>query len=303
MTKEHSNVENEAISDDDLRRSWRCNSTPKKQFDDLIVEEMGRIWDSDPVKAERSDKVLHVNCQMQGGWLYDQAFEEVRAQWIEQGIWKDSWGNNTGGPGCMDVWKHEEPLQCVFLNLPNQTGHEARSRPKWKADIMHQHDASRPINQFIYQVTNECERLADRVKKDDSPPPGDIYSQAYEIVRGRWVNRHIWDDEWGVLPGTTWQHEKPLNDFTDSEPESESEYYSSAPPTPTLPKTNKDSETIAWTKGTTIKTKGLGKRKLTTIHDEEEITLAGPLSKRQQAEVKFADMPIEVDTANSYNIL
>lgn len=84
-----------------------------------------------------------------------------------------------------------------------------------------QREASRPINMFLYQVTNECERLADAAMAaapagDDDDDPAvaaaasDINTQAYDRVRSRWVARHIWDDGWGVLPGMTWRHEKPL---------------------------------------------------------------------------------------------
>lgn len=59
-------------------------------------------------------------------------------------------------------------------------------------------------------MTRECERLTDQYRDDISATPGDINTQAYDKVRARWVERHIWDDEWGVLPGMAWPHEKPM---------------------------------------------------------------------------------------------
>ncbi|KAI1139246.1 hypothetical protein F5Y05DRAFT_412346 [Hypoxylon sp. FL0543] len=288
MASGHSDYEDEAISDEEAQLSWRCNSTPKRQFDDLILQEMDRIWESDPRTEGRPDKHLHVNSGIQGGWLHDAAFEEVKAQWVEQGIWKDEWEHNESGPGSMDLWKHEEPLQCVFLDPPSQTGHEARCRPKWKAEIVRQHEASRPINQFIYQVTNECERLASQNKEDASAAPGDINTQAYEIVRSRWFDRHIWDEEWGVLPGMAWQHEKPppAASDTESEPETDSSELS---PLPAILKQRRQHEPRERTKSGKAGIKELWEpRRSSKLYSRMKSGSKGRIAK-----VRFADPPIE----------
>ncbi|KAI0114233.1 hypothetical protein F4776DRAFT_638669 [Hypoxylon sp. NC0597] len=294
-------VTNPIFTDSDLRQIWHDNSTPSKQYDDQIVEEMERIWDSDPLTTNRRDKFLHVNPGLQGGWLYDRAAEEVRAQWIEQRIWKNSWDYNFGQrrPESTATWKHEDPLRFAFLDVPNQTGREARSRPKWKEDVMQERDASRPINQFIYQVKSECERLEDLSKKDDSTPPANIYSRAYDIVRDRWTKRHVWDEEWGVLPGMTWPHEGPEPEFSDMGSGLGSDY-SSTPSTPTLSEIEEDEEIKAWTKGTMVVTEEPGKRKRTSTDDQPENPSADPQSKRSTRKVKFADLSIGTDGGSSY---
>ncbi|KAI1769853.1 hypothetical protein F4818DRAFT_446838 [Hypoxylon cercidicola] len=217
-----------AISDDELEVAWRDRSLPKQQFADLILEEMGRIWNADPRSEGRTDRHLHVNRRIRGGWLYDRAREEVQAQWVEQGIWKDSWEHMELGPPYTDTWKHETQLSFDPLDASSAAGQisstEARSRPRWRAEMLRQREASRPINMFLYQVTNECERLSDQARGDPAAAASDINSQAYGRVRARWVARHIWDDGWGVLPGMSWPHEKPLpgGSGSGSKPERES---------------------------------------------------------------------------------
>ncbi|XXH01399.1 MSH2 protein [Hypoxylon texense] len=238
-----------SISDDESQIMWHDRSLPKYQFADLILEEMGRIWDADPRSQGRKDRRLHVNPRIRGGWLYDQAREEVQAQWVEQGIWKDSWQHMELGPPYTDSWKHEIPPPSLYNDDDTATTNPhlpsaARTRPMWRAEQARQREASRPINMFLYQVTNECERLADYVKaeaataaaaaaetagdntndqddqagqvqahpvlQDPARAAGDINTRAYERVRARWTARRIWDDGWGVLPGMAWRHEGTL---------------------------------------------------------------------------------------------
>ncbi|KAI5863894.1 hypothetical protein GGS23DRAFT_518902 [Durotheca rogersii] len=187
--------------------AFRIFTKPKSQFRELIVEEMSRIWDADPRSEGRSDKRWHVQRGISGGWLFDQAFEEIRSQWVEQGIWKNSWDRDEQGPTSDDSWKHEDPLP----DLPPNNGVGTRFQPGWRAELVREREASRPINQFFYQVKKEQERLvAPHDGSLESSPP-DISSLAYDIVRGTWTAKHIWDEDWGVLPGLIWRHEKPFD--------------------------------------------------------------------------------------------
>lgn len=95
---------------EELEQSWHDKSTPAQQFDDLVQEEMGRIWDADPRSKGRTDKDLNVTATITGGYLYNQAVQEVKAQWNEQGIWKKEW-EQKGRPCLDDPWKHEESLE------------------------------------------------------------------------------------------------------------------------------------------------------------------------------------------------
>ncbi|KAI0165194.1 hypothetical protein GGR52DRAFT_575286 [Hypoxylon sp. FL1284] len=209
------------ISDDDLEALWHDRSTPKQQFADLVLEEMSRIWDSDPRARGRTDKSTYVNEWVRSGWLYDRAREEVQAQWVEQGIWKESWTDLELGPPYTDSWKHEETVSTNNSPSPSSAAPGARWRPRWRAaETARQREASRPINMFLYQVISEHERLSagrgrGRAQREDRPPPDDdINTRAYGAVRARWAARHVWDDGWGVLPGMMWRHEKPLPQFS-----------------------------------------------------------------------------------------
>ncbi|KAI0828808.1 hypothetical protein F5Y06DRAFT_308342 [Hypoxylon sp. FL0890] len=292
MADEYPEIENEVISFDEVEESWRGNSTPKRQFEDLILQEMDRIWESDPQTEGRPDKHLHVNAGIQGGWLYDLAFQEVKAQWVEQGIWKESWEYNEGGPGSMDLWKHEEPLQCVFLDPPKQTGHEARHHPKWKAEIIRQHEASRPINQFIYQLALERERLMGQEKEDASTFPDDINTQAYEIVHSRWVERHIWDEEWGLLPGMTWRHEQPPPEALATESEVDTDY-SELPPLPAVVKQRKKHDARVQSMPAIAETKETSRPQRISNLELKKDSKGGKSSKRPRSSAKFADSHIE----------
>lgn len=160
------------------------------------------------------------------------AREEVKKQWIEQGIWNDKWKN----PRAKWRWKHEEPLE---LESESETDPEfdyhdllapnfefgKRKRPKSAEQLREiverrrirerDRELSRPYYQFIYQVSKERERLQAESRPEtpnarDSP---DINTKAYETVKELWIERSIWDRKWGILPGMNWRHEQPIDEF------------------------------------------------------------------------------------------
>ena len=114
-----------------------------------------------------------------------------------------------------------------------------------------EHDASRPFYQFFDQVSRERERIQDEmnlsgshspafyglkartathtpadevpaqgisdVERATTQTPADIYTCAYERVKDTWVRTGIWNRKWGILPGLSWKHEKPLQEMLDEE--------------------------------------------------------------------------------------
>jgi len=46
-----------------------------------------------------------------------------------------------------------------------------------------------------------------------APPPANLNTTAYDRVKARWKKWGVWNDNWGVLPGMSWPHERPLEDF------------------------------------------------------------------------------------------
>lgn len=70
---------------------------------------------------------------------------------------------------------------------------------------------------FLYEVTNERERMTNPSTPEIlADADADINTQAYERVRRRWEDRHIWNKDWRVLPGMSWRHEKPVPFDSDS---------------------------------------------------------------------------------------
>ncbi|KAK7408923.1 hypothetical protein QQX98_008927 [Neonectria punicea] len=45
------------------------------------------------------------------------------------------------------------------------------------------------------------------------PDPHDINTMAYERAKESWIRRDLWNANWGILPGMSWQHEQPFNVF------------------------------------------------------------------------------------------
>ncbi|KAJ6190439.1 hypothetical protein N7519_000460 [Penicillium mononematosum] len=158
------------------------------------------------------------------------AYETVKNNWIEQGIWNDEWVNMPS-----EQWMHElspeitpEPetypggrthiglFASLESALPTDTGKNVQQggerQPKQKTGD----EPSRPFHQFIYQISKERERVRNLYARpslfDDSEPAAfaNINSNAYERVKSIWAKRGIWNEEWGILPGMAWKHESPL---------------------------------------------------------------------------------------------
>lgn len=149
---------------------------------------------------------------------YNQAKETVKERWVEQGIWNDNWNDMAQGRR-----RHEELLdpsseseqelpQAGLFSLLIQTGQRRKdNRDDGRAVRKPECDATRPFHQFMYQVSKERERVGSALEAEDclTFPPG-IHTQAYDIVKGVWTKRGTWDATWGILPGMSWKHERPL---------------------------------------------------------------------------------------------
>ncbi|KAK7936739.1 uncharacterized protein PG986_015177 [Apiospora aurea] len=204
----------------------RTRSLPKNQFLDFVAEEMQRIWqETDP----RAAKHRNLPRSMKTDRLRTQAALAVKEVWVKQGMWQPSFEGlihkrylNVG------VWRHEEPSPLV-----DEDGVDLKKWPNTYAKLCCHRDNSRPCHQFRYQVEKARDRLLEQwqqsvisrneeMDNEDYPavttpssrlPPPQIDTQAYQAVRKAWTKRRIWDTEWGVLPGQSWRHERPLEDF------------------------------------------------------------------------------------------
>lgn len=75
--------------------------------------------------------------------------------------------------------------------------------------------ASRPYQQFFFQVSRQRERIVDEIEISESNLNGtsDVNSRAYEYVKDVWIKRGIWDPRWGIIPGMTWKHEQDFEEM------------------------------------------------------------------------------------------
>ncbi|KAI5857428.1 hypothetical protein GGS23DRAFT_600762 [Durotheca rogersii] len=165
------------------------------------------------------------------------AREKARKRWVRQRIWNHKWNAMDDG-----LWKHQDPDEPESEPEPETAGmddildgvylppvahhHFHRSQPFQRKNPAIQaaerlteppckREESRPIRQFIYQLSRERKRIERElnVGKDPTSVPCDINTRAYERVKKLWLDRGIWDKRWGVLPGMSWRHELPPENF------------------------------------------------------------------------------------------
>ncbi|KAI0448493.1 hypothetical protein F5B21DRAFT_497439 [Xylaria acuta] len=213
-----------------LTRQYRA-SFPYSQFE-AQVEEEGRQIN----KGEDSDG-CHAPIRM-GHTTH--ARECVKKRWIEQGIWDEKWEQG----GEIWRWKHEEPLESkpelhTELKTTNANpfspshlmktseletdegpgNEEIQLIEKVWATKEREREASRPFHQFVYQLSKERERIQQELRRDGNPTadPFDINTTAYERVKDTWTKSGIWDNKWGFVPGMSWKHEQPLEEWIEQE--------------------------------------------------------------------------------------
>ncbi|KAM5347194.1 hypothetical protein ACJ41O_010199 [Fusarium nematophilum] len=179
------------------------------------------------------------------GYL-ENAENNVRARWVEQGIWAEEWGpawssKNCGIPSdetdspfhgiessiefCSALitrWGHESPtpvIEGTQFGFDNSKPVACLYDPddQFTRLLMKIHlppkpvvrnlEASRPYLQFLYQLSKERQWLEDEWHYK---PPGtslDREKAAYESVRDNWMEDSIWNYDWDALPGSRWPYE------------------------------------------------------------------------------------------------
>ncbi|KAL1873035.1 hypothetical protein Daus18300_004176 [Diaporthe australafricana] len=188
-----------------------------------------------------------------GNSSFELAADHVRERWIEQGIWDpkwyeanlERWGEGVQHAPLLDAkWFHEQPLESedsdsdLDESAPEnfsfgakrkrqKTDEETRQsderRAERRAERLRQSELTRPIQQFNYQVSRERDRLLEeRAQEASHDDPGkryppDINTQAYTLVKDRWISEGLWFDKWGILPGMTWLHERDFDELAQEE--------------------------------------------------------------------------------------
>ena len=61
--------------------------------------------------------------------------------------------------------------------------------------------------------TPDYNKTFQRLRQTFQTPPPNMNIMAYEMVKDKWTKKGIWNKKWGVLPGMSWKHEKPLEEM------------------------------------------------------------------------------------------
>ncbi len=193
----------------DRERIELRNSTADEQFAVQKNDELDRI-----LKA-RDMGLL----QQPSPFDWEQAAEaNVKYRWMRQGIWDDRWDEQPN-----KIWKHElEDLSqpTWLLTTTKDTNSETKHRKYSDLEDEYQEIAqfsvdvqtrqwSRPCYQFIHQICEERQWIKLGFNGQDQDQRFDLDTKAYENTRSRWVRDGIWDNDWGVIPGVSWKHERP----------------------------------------------------------------------------------------------
>ncbi|KAL9009236.1 MAG: hypothetical protein Q9173_005715 [Seirophora scorigena] len=221
------------VTQKDILEERRMLSRPRPQFDAQHFAEQARL-------IEHGNKGVHL---VAFGTDYDDhSYALVKRRWQEQGIWSHEWDCKAGSYRFGHKWMHEEPSppdaeseptidaekehSCHLLGVPPPPERRKSEETSEQREIKHQKpESSRPIHQFLWQITHERDRISGEptVGKVAALADLDINTKAYENVKEWWLACHIWDNKWGILPGMTWKHERPLEWPPKDDPEPASE--------------------------------------------------------------------------------
>ncbi|CAK7213448.1 hypothetical protein SCUCBS95973_001796, partial [Sporothrix curviconia] len=112
----------------------------------------------------------------------------IRARWRERGLWMATWGIQ---PAYGDYWPHEdEPTEV----LPHEN-HRKRQRRTRATVAAAANAASRPYNQFVYQVAKERDLLLGLAGDLDPLPLPERQPFYYRTRRRSDPPRHNWEAE------------------------------------------------------------------------------------------------------------
>ena len=185
-------------------------STADEQYATQVHDEMDRI------QAARGMGLLQ---QPIIGDRREAAEANVKYRWIQQGIWDDRWDSQSE-PG--ETWKHEiqgsplpERRDPMVNNLDIRDGHNHFNLEKKYEEVIQSaidfqnRQLSRPCYQFVYQFCQERQWIKMGFGKESQDQADGLDTHAYQNVKARWIRDGIWDDDWSLIPGVSWKHERP----------------------------------------------------------------------------------------------
>lgn len=155
-------------------RCRRQFSRPARQLSVQTAEQHAsffRLFDAQP-------KLKHRLPPDTDYWLL--AREIVKKHWREQGIWNSKWDKET--IVSLWRWKHEESeTAAVGAKRPP-------SRPAQREKLEQDREASRPFQQFLWQLVRQRDLMTSKLKIREAAgaPAVDVNTVAYEAVKERW---------------------------------------------------------------------------------------------------------------------
>lgn len=213
------------------RNAALLRSVPYEQFESQMTRERERIiYQLDEARYGRR-QTLPVDRTVD---LIDNARNNVRARWVEQGIW--IWYNEGAPAWEPDTlrWGHEKetepqlppepapepeakPIRNIFVGWGREETNTVTEESERASALdvtetpaaISERDtlASRPYHQFLFQVSKEREWIKDELQFKPATGMIDLDAMAYESVKKIWIEDEIWNPTWGELPGMTWTHE------------------------------------------------------------------------------------------------
>ena len=169
------------------------NSEADKQYTTQIHHEVNRI--------QAATKMGLLQHPVADDW--EAAEANVRHRWIQQGIWDERWDKQA-----RKIWKHEledSQLPGITSHKPEGLYHESiRSAIECQTRQL-----SRPCYQFVYQFCQERQWIKMGFSKKSQNQSTSVDTRAYENIKSRWIGDGIWDNDWTLIPGVSWKHERP----------------------------------------------------------------------------------------------
>ncbi|KAI9884796.1 MAG: hypothetical protein M1823_003407 [Watsoniomyces obsoletus] len=181
-------------------------SEPWCQFQHQAIEEYHRLIHQSLPRTQQRRQTLPFD---RGLDFAKNAENNIRSDWIKQGIWKEEWGPawpkdtvlsppaashlSTPRPWPLGRWGHEMP--------PLRTRSNIFGGATMKVNV----EASRPCRQFGYQMIKEAKWLMDE-EQCKGLSADEIEAKAYLNVRNTWKMWGIWMEEWGLVPCMEWPY-------------------------------------------------------------------------------------------------
>lgn len=189
------------------------NSTADEQFAIQINDELDRI------RAARDMGLL----QQPSLSDWEEAAEaNVKYRWMRQGIWDDRWDSQPS-----KIWKHEmqhfpPPAGPSKSAIDTEGGRFETRKKRKQSDLedeyqntvqfavdLQNRQSSRPCYQFIHQFCEQRQWIKMGFSKHDQDQHANLDTRAYKELKSRWIRDGIWDDDWTLIPGVSWKHERP----------------------------------------------------------------------------------------------